>query len=76
MKTHKPDLFGRIMGGLVVAAICLSSVGCAEINIDASNFKIPGLTAAGGGPAAPDRKAADAEAGIKSCGDMRCRIEF
>jgi hypothetical protein len=77
MNTQLRRLLKTLARGLAVAlialAVCLGSVGCAYVKINASDVRIPGLT--GGGSGAEEEGPGD-ESGLETSGDLRCRVGF
>ena len=66
-------LLGTLAWALIALAIGLGPVGYADINIDTSNFKIPGFSAAE--PREPGQEP-QADARGKAFGDLAYRIGF
>ena len=68
MNAQPRSMLRRLAGALAVTLIALSlglaPVGCADINIDASNFHIPGLSASAAGAS---------ESSIETPGQLPCR---
>jgi len=77
MNTQPRRLLKRMIPALGVAlialAVCLGPSGCADIKIDASHFRIPGLTAAETG--AEGEEPADVSE-VRPFGDVRYRVGF
>jgi len=60
-------LTGILAGVLIALAMGLAPAGCADINIDASNFQIPGLSASAAGAS---------ESAIETSGELSCGVEL